>query len=200
MKLQSLVDLWNEYGDVLWEPSRHKSTCEGYVYELQEIALYRSLSPFEPKFIDAAIASLRSKGNRNSTINRKMSCLSKLMRKHQRNGCIDRLPEFSKLPEKNGRVRFLSRREQELMVSALAKEDPNFEPLTVFLHQYRCAHWRGIEVDLGGRPRWPGNILGDQGEHATLRSADKDRHRSPCDAGGKKPAWAIRNGDLPAIL
>src|SRR5215204_2501287 len=104
MKPQNLIQLWNEYGNVLWEPGKHKFTCETYVHELQVIADTAQLSPFKTPFLDVVISELRAKGNRNSTINRKMACLSKLLRKHQRNGGIDRLPDFAKLPEKNGRI------------------------------------------------------------------------------------------------
>jgi integrase len=62
-----------------------------------------------------------------------MACLSKLLRKHQRNGGIDRLPDFAKLPEKNGRIRFLSREEEDLLVARLAAINPDYAELTTFL-------------------------------------------------------------------
>ncbi len=133
MHLIDLVALWQSYGNILWEPGQHKDTCKAYVEELQEIAVRNRISAIDNAMLDAMISELRGKGNRNSTINRKMACLSKLLRKHQRNGGIDRLPDFAKLPEKNGRIRFLSRDEEGFMFACLDGQDPDYGALARFL-------------------------------------------------------------------
>jgi integrase len=128
-----LVALWQSYGNILWEPSQHKDTCKGYVAELQEIVIRHRVEQLDNQFLDTVVSELRAKGNRNSTINRKMACLSKLLRKHQRNGGIDRLPDFAKLPEKNGRIRFLSRDEEAFLFACLDAQDPDYGALARFL-------------------------------------------------------------------
>lgn len=128
-----LVALWRSYGNILWEPGQHKDTCKAYVEELQEIAIRRRIGAIDNALLDALISELRAKGNRNSTINRKMACLSKLLRKHQRNGGIDRLPDFAKLPEKNGRIRYLSREEEAYLFSCLDAQDEDYGALARFL-------------------------------------------------------------------
>lgn len=133
MEQTHLTALWRSYAHILWEPGQHKETCRGYVHEIQEIMDRERIAAFDNRLLDAVTASLRAKGNRNSTINRKMAALSKLLRKHQRNGGIDRLPDFAKLPEKNGRIRFLSRDEEAFLFACLEAIDPDYGSLARFL-------------------------------------------------------------------
>lgn len=133
MGSESLTGLWHRYGDILWEPSKHKETCRAYVLELQEIADRLRVETVDNRLIDLIVAHLRAKGNRNSTINRKLACLSKLLRKHQRTGGIDRLPDLHKLPERNGRIRFLSRDEEAFLFGCLDTIARDYGSLARFL-------------------------------------------------------------------
>jgi integrase len=133
MERNQLSILWDRYADILWEPGKHKEACRGYAAEIQAIMNERHIDAFDNSLLDAITASLRSKGNRNSTINRKMACLSKLLRKHQRNGGIARLPDFAKLPERNGRIRFLSQDEEAFLFSSLDAIDAESGALARFL-------------------------------------------------------------------
>jgi len=128
-----LIGIWQSYADILWESGQHKETCKGYIFEIQDIAESHGLDRFDNRLLDAITSNLRAKGNRNSTINRKMASLSKLLRKHQRNGGIDRLPDFTKLPEKNGRIRFLSWDEEAFLFACLGAIDASYEALAKFL-------------------------------------------------------------------
>ena len=133
MKHANLVDIWNAYSDILWEPGRHKESCRCYVLEIQNILARNEISSINNNLVDVVTSNLRAKGNRNSTVNRKLSCLSKLLRKHQRNGGIDRLPDFRKLPERNGRIRYLSRAEEAWLFASLDEIDGNFGALARLL-------------------------------------------------------------------
>lgn len=133
MNVVDINNLWDSYADILWEPGKHKETCRTYAKELQDIARCQQVQAFDNRLLDTAIKNLRAKGNRNSTINRKMACLSKLLRKHQRLGEIDRLPDFQKLPERNGRIRFLSRDEEAFLFAGLDSIDTAYGNLARFL-------------------------------------------------------------------
>ena len=133
MKDANLLQLWDSYSDILWEPGTHKDTCRGYVHEIQDVIRRNRITQFDNKLLDAATSACRAKGNRNSTVNRKLACLSKLLRKHYRNGAIDRLPDFRKLPERNGRIRFLSRPEEAALANALDEIDMRYGALARFL-------------------------------------------------------------------
>jgi len=133
MHTADVTSLWNSYADLLWEPGRHKETCRAYVAELQAIIDRRRLTVFDSEMVDAITASLRAKGNRNSTVNRKLACLSKLVRKHVRTGALARMPDIHKLPERNGRIRFLSRDEESWLFAGLELIDTRYGNLARFL-------------------------------------------------------------------
>jgi integrase len=133
MTKANILELWETYSDILWEPGSHKETCRGYVHEIQEVIVRNRLTRFDNRLLDVVTSSFRAKGNKNSTVNRKMSCLSKLLRKHYRNGAIDRLPDFRKLPERNGRIRFLSHMEEISLLGNLDSIDPAYGALARFL-------------------------------------------------------------------
>lgn len=130
---QNVMVLWDRYGDLLWENGPHKSACLGYIIEIGEIMQRRGLAGFDNTLIDLLTAEFRARGNRNSTVNRKLAALSKLLRKHHRNGGLDRLPDFRKLPEKNGRIRFLTPEEETMLLRSLANEAQENAELAGFL-------------------------------------------------------------------
>ena len=149
MEPTNLVRLWDTYAGILWEPSRHKDSCRAYVHELQDIMDRRKVNLSDGHLVDTLISELRAKGNRNSTVNRKLACVSKLMRKHYRAGKIDRLPDFQKLPERNGRIRFLSRDEEMFLFAALDVQDETFGNLGRFLID------TGARIGEAINLRWP---------------------------------------------
>ena len=104
-----LLTLLERYVDVLWEPGSHKYNVTSFVGELDEILLGTEFSAFTDEMMDRLVSGLRKRGNSNATINRKMAALSKLLRKAYKLGDIQSLPEFKRLKEKAGRIRFLKR-------------------------------------------------------------------------------------------
>jgi len=133
MHTKKLVELWDSYSGILWEPGRHKDACQGYVIELQGIMNRHAIRSFDNQLVDRIVTDLRDKGNRNSTVNRKLAVLSKLLRKHHKTGGLDRLPDFQKLPERNGRIRFLSRDEEAFLFAALELQEVTYGNLARFL-------------------------------------------------------------------
>lgn len=128
-----LLSLWNKYKDIAWENTTHKKTCESYVLEMQEIIAAKCIKDIDDAMIDTFRSEFRRRGNRNSTINRKISCVGKLLRREARTGSLQRLPDLSKFPERNGRVRFLSHAEERHLFSFLKNENPRYADLSVFL-------------------------------------------------------------------
>ena len=129
----SVLILWAKYADLLWENGKHKESCNAFAHEIHQIMVRNSALSYDDHLLDVIIISLRQKGNQNSTINRKMSCLSKLLRKHHKNGLLDRLPDFSKLPENNARVRYLSLDEEDMILQALDDIEIDYRRLAIFL-------------------------------------------------------------------
>lgn len=129
-RLPKLLEL---YGDILWEPGRHKKNVIAFVSELDEILLAQPFESFTDEMVDRLIGELRKRGNSNATINRKMAALSKLLRKAFKMGDIHSLPEFRRQREKAGRIRFLEYSEEDRLFAAIRSKDELYADLCVFL-------------------------------------------------------------------
>lgn len=89
-----------------------KHICEiiGYDTPLREVT-YAAITDM--------VSELQRQGNANSTINRKMATLSKLMKHARKLGQVDTLPEFPRFKESNGRIRFFTKEEERKIVGRL---------------------------------------------------------------------------------
>ncbi len=130
---QNLIVLWEQYSDLLWEEGKHKEACRAYVDEIHRFMLSSGHHVFDNHLLDRLTVHFRQNGNRNSTINRKFASLSKILRKHYRNGGLPSIPDFKKLPERNARIRFLTHEEEELLLRKLEVEDERYAQLSRFL-------------------------------------------------------------------
>lgn len=129
----NLIGLWENYGDLLWEDGKHKEACRAYVDEIHRYMLVNRHKEYDNALLDGLTIHFRQKGNKNSTINRKFASLSKILRKHQKNGGLATLPDFGKLPERNGRIRYLTHHEEQSLLERLETEDHNYAQLSRFL-------------------------------------------------------------------
>jgi len=134
----SLKELFEKFGDILWEPGKHKYNVTFFIGELDELLLGRRFSAFSQEMLDELIGKLRSRGNSNATINRKMAALSKLLRKANKMGSIHSLPEFRRQKERAGRIRFLDQDEEERLFAAIRKRSEDAWRLSIFLVDTGC--------------------------------------------------------------
>ncbi|MCR9139068.1 MAG: site-specific integrase [Alphaproteobacteria bacterium] len=130
---QPLLDLWGQYADLLWENGKHREACRTYVDEIHHYMLVNDHTNFDNALLDGLTIHFRQKGNKNSTINRKFASLSKILRKHHRNGGLATLPDFQKLPERNARIRFLTIEEEQQLLRHLEEENHHYAQLSRFL-------------------------------------------------------------------
>ncbi len=130
---QNLIILWEQYADLLWEDGKHKEACRAYVDEIHRYMLTSGHHSFDNRLLDGLTVHFRQNGNRNSTINRKFASLSKILRKHYRNGGLHAMPDFKKLPERNARLRFLTHEEEAQLLRKLEAEDRQYARLSCFL-------------------------------------------------------------------
>lgn len=129
----SLAELLDLFSSIIWEPGNHKESCVSFVLEIHEHMKSYGISQYDDYLIDSLISKFRERKNRNSTINRKLSALYKLLRKSERAGMINKLPSYVRLPEKNGRVRFLSISEEEEFFSEIKIRNIDHYRLCTFL-------------------------------------------------------------------
>lgn len=129
----SLADLYRKYGDILWEPGSHKNNVSAFIYEMDAILGGQTFSAFSQETVDDLTGALRSRGNGNATINRKMAALSKLLRKACKMGDIHSLPDFIRQKERAGRIRFLTGEEECALFSAIRERSEDYYRLSIFL-------------------------------------------------------------------
>ena len=130
----SLWQLYCRYRDFLWEADTYHAYCvKGFIRELNAILGGRHFDGFSQHDLDQLIGTLRGRGNSNATINRKMAALSKLCKKAFAMGEIHSLPEFRRLKERAGRIRFLERDEEDALFAAIRQRSVHYFQLSVFL-------------------------------------------------------------------
>lgn len=130
---KTLVELYGDHHDVLWDEGFHKYSVELFIRDLDQLLGSTRLVDFPQEKLDFLISSLRKRGNSNATINRKMSALSKLLKKAHRMGEVHSLPEFRRLKERAGRIRFLELDEEDRLFAAIRARSHDYYRLSVFL-------------------------------------------------------------------
>lgn len=130
----SLWQFYLRHGNVLWEKGTFHAYCvAGFLRELDALLQGQAVSLISQGDVDCLVATLRGRGNSNATINRKMAALSKLLKKGFSMGEIHSLPEFHRLKERAGRIRFLEWNEEEELFAAIRQRSSHFFQLSVFL-------------------------------------------------------------------
>jgi integrase len=129
----SIVDLWREYSHILWDNGRYRNTAEAFIYEMHEIMVSQHCDILDLRLVDEIVSKLRRKGNRNSTINRKLAILFKLLRKAHAMGVITKVPAYLRLRENNARVRFLTIEEEDALFNVMKTRSIDHYRLCIFL-------------------------------------------------------------------
>ncbi|MDF1607720.1 tyrosine-type recombinase/integrase [Hoeflea sp. YIM 152468] len=128
-----LTELWRQHAGALWENGRHKDSCYAFIHEIDAFMRLQKIATYDDILIDRLVNHFREIDNRNSTINRKLSALYRLLRKAERSGQIARLPTYLRLRERNSRVRFLTAEEEAAMFGAIGARNVHHELLCRFL-------------------------------------------------------------------
>lgn len=132
--INNLRQLYIRYRHILWDTGTFHAYCvEGFIRECDAILRGHSVAEFSQGDLDCLIAELRRRGNSNATINRKLSAVGKLLKKAHAMGEVHRVPEFQRLKEKAGRIRFLEYDEEDTLFSAIKQRSEKYYRLSVFL-------------------------------------------------------------------
>lgn len=187
VRLWSTRELTDRYVHILWEVGQHKRHVQSFLGEIDEILGGLRYSAFSDDLLDHVIGVLRSRGNSNATINRKMAALGKLLRKALKMGDIHSLPEFRRQKERAGRIRFLEEDEENRLFSEIRARNEDAWRLSVFL------------VDTGARL---GEALGltwndVQGRRASFWITKSGRSRTvPLTSRAHESVVAVRQDGL----
>lgn len=130
----SLWQLFLRHRSILWDENTFHAYCvQAFIRECDAILGGKPVADFSQSDLDCLVSTMRSRGNSNATINRKLSALSKLLKKSLQMGEIRSLPEIRRLKEKAGRVRFLEGHEEDALFSAIKAHSDQYFHLSVFL-------------------------------------------------------------------
>jgi integrase len=97
--------------------------------------------------IDLVIQTLRDKGLAPSTVNRKLSTLSKMLNYAVSRGIIPAAPKVERSKEPQGRLRWYTRSEESTVLAWCAANDPELGALVVFLADTGCRLGEAIRFD-----------------------------------------------------
>lgn len=108
--------------DELYGSNKSRKKYEGYCKQIIEhFGAGKPLKDITTVETDAWLKTLKSDGNSDATLNRKMSILSKLLKKARELELIDKLPVMRRRKEGKGRKRFLTDSEEQLIIKTLWK-------------------------------------------------------------------------------
>ncbi len=193
----ALAELFDRYGDILWEEGSHKYNVTSFIGELGELLASRRFSVFGQDMLDGLVVSLRGKGNSNATINRKLAALRKLLRKAHAMGDVHGLPEFRRQKERAGRIRFLDRAEEDALFARIRARSEPLHDLSVFLVD------TGARLSEAFRVRWPdlsdGNVtfwMTKSGYSRTVPLTGRAAKAAERRRGGTKGPFAGMTGPL----
>jgi integrase len=129
----SVFAFYESFHNILWEDGNHKRNVIRFLLEIDDVIQRNSIEKLDDGLVDRLISYYHKKGNSNATINRKLAALYKILRKAERSGLISRLPSYVRLPEKNARVRFLTREEELFLLPRLEERNKAYKNLCIFL-------------------------------------------------------------------
>ena len=193
-KAYTLAELYQRHHNVLWEESFHKYCVGGFIRELDSILKSERLGHFPQEKLDFVIGELRGRANSNGTINRKLSALSKLLKKARKMGDVHSLPEFQRLKERAGRIRFLDYDEQDRLFAAIRSRSEIYANLSVFLVDTGARLGEAIgsrwnDIDAGRATFW----LTKSGKSRTVPLTPRAQQAVDAQAGrGSGPFCAIK--------
>ncbi|MEX2642417.1 MAG: site-specific integrase [Acetobacterales bacterium] len=99
-------------------PSEHECQLE-CVRILKYFGAHRPIEAVRRETLDAWVASLRNRGNKNATINRKLSVLSRILHTAAELDRLETVPKIPRVRRPQGRIRFLSDEEESLLIATL---------------------------------------------------------------------------------
>ncbi len=151
---RSLEAIYEAVIDQKWSGSKNEAdSCRNAQHALDFFGRSTDVEAIDEDAIDSYIAFLRHKGNKPSTINRKLTNLSVALKYAYRRRLIARMPFIQKFREPRGRLRWLTPDEAERLLAAFHTDEAR--RLATFLLETGCrigeakaVTWRHVQKDL----------------------------------------------------
>lgn len=130
---EGLTDFYKRTKGYLWGTTDHAVTVDRQIKEAGKVLGNIPIGTFSQRHVEDLISYYHDQGNSNSTVNRKFAAVGKLVRYAHRSGMLDKVPEFKRQKETEGRVRFLTHVEEDRLFKWLAFYGERSFDLSVFL-------------------------------------------------------------------
>lgn len=114
------------------------------------------LTSIDQKVVEGLVAELRSTGQANGTINRKLSTLSVMLKVAEEKGWVTSPPKIPRLREAKGRVSVFSKAQEKAILSYFAGYDQDAHDITVCL--FDCGARKANVLGI----RWDENVVEDK--------------------------------------
>lgn len=134
-KPKTWFELQNQALNRIWKGTKSEATASVNTQSAVEfLGFAEPICDLSVQHIDSYVDHLQAKGNTNATINRKLSALSKMLKFALDREWITKIPKIQKRKETSGRVRWLTKdEEQKLVDHFLGTSRPDVASLIVFL-------------------------------------------------------------------
>lgn len=129
---KTIKDLVERHAGGLWREGSHRESAIAFLHEISEIKP-DPFNDFKAGDFNQIIEALQNRNNRNSTINRKINALTKLLRSAVAAGELPNVPIYKRLEESSNQLRFLSFDEEQRFINAIAKRSKPYAALTSLL-------------------------------------------------------------------
>lgn len=118
-----------------WEGSKGEKTARINGEDVvRRLGAATPITAISTASIDSLITQLRTSGNANGTINRKLAALSKMLRLASDRGWIEKMPRVGRLKEAEHRLRWLTDEEEGLVIDWFTdRDDTDMADLVAFL-------------------------------------------------------------------
>ncbi|MBK0022220.1 site-specific integrase [Ochrobactrum sp. S46] len=142
--IKSLIE---RHAGSLWKEGKHRASVLAFLGEISEI-VPGDFASFKPDDFAKITKALQGKGNRNSTINRKINALTKLLRAAVAAGDLPNVPVYKRLEENANHLRILSVDEEAVLIRSIEGRSREFAALARVLVE------TGITVGEAIALRW----------------------------------------------
>lgn len=142
--IKSLIE---RHAGSLWKEGKHRAGALAFLDEISEV-VPGDFASFKTDDFAKITKALQARGNRNSTVNRKVNALTKLLRAAVAAGDLPNVPVYKRLEEDANQLRILSLDEEAVLLSSIEERSLEFAALTRVLVE------TGITVGEAIALRW----------------------------------------------
>jgi integrase len=181
-----------------WSGSRNEDTAVKNGQDVVD-ALGSSTAPSSvtPAGVDSMIAGFRSQKLSDSTINRKLAALSKMLKYGERLGLVSKTIHIERLKEGQHRVRYLRLDEESGLLAHLRDQgEESFRDFIILLVDTGVRFDEGLSITWGWTADGLIQVQGKGGDNRAIPQSPRvkemlEKRRKACPAGEEEVFWDV---------